>query len=192
MNDEINAWSATNGEALTKHPRPPRAPPPRSAEIVRQAISASGGLGEPWCLDGVNAVRVGNVLLVIEVDDIGWMLMAYVIEGGEADLVAVLPAERGNPALALAAWLRAAAGPMAWKRVRPGVYSSGGYLVGKLETGEWFAEGPGVDRCFDYKQAAQAACAAARSYTGPLPPSVGRRQTPDGTSTSHISNWPVD
>lgn len=143
---------------------------------MRDAISASGGLGEPWCLDGVNAVRVGNLLLVIEVDDLGWVLSAYVIEGGEADPVAVLAAENGNPERALTAWLRAAAGPMAWKRVKPGLCRSGGYLVGQLDTGEWFAEGPGVDRCFDYKRDAQAACAAARSYTAPLPASARRRR----------------
>ena len=65
---------------------------------------------------------------------------------------------------------------MAWKRVKPGLCRSGGYLVGQLDTGEWFAEGPGVDRCFDYKRDAQAACAAARSYTAPLPASVRRRR----------------
>jgi len=149
---------------------------PRSAEIVRDAISASGGLGEPWCLDDVNAVRVGNLLLVIDVDDLGWVMTAYVIDCGEATLVAVLAAENDNPVRALTAWLRAAAGPMAWKRVKPGVYRSGGYLVGQLETGEWFAEGPGVDRCFDHKHDAQAACAAARSNTAPLPASARRRQ----------------
>lgn len=149
---------------------------PRSAEIVRDAISASGGLGEPWCLDGVNAVRIGNLLIVIDVDDLGWVLTAYVIDGGEATLVAVLAAEDGDPVRALTGWLRAAAGPMVWKRVTPGVYRSGGYLVGQLETGEWFAEGPGVDRCFDHKHDAQAACAAARSNTAPLPASARRRQ----------------
>ena len=127
---------------------------------MRDAIRASGGFGEPWCLDGVNAVRVGNLLLVVDVDDVGWVVTSYVIDGGEADLFAVLAAENGNPARALTAWLRAAAGPMAWKRVKPGVYRSGGYLVGQLVTGEWFAEGPGVDRCFDHKRNAQAAWAA--------------------------------
>ena len=142
---------------------------PRSAEIVRDAISASGGLGEPWFVDDVSAVRVGNVILVVEVDDLGWVLTAFVIDGGEADPIAAQGAESGNPVLALTAWLRAAAGPMAWKRVKPGVYRSGGYLVGQLDTGEWFAEGPGVDRCFDHKNDAQAACAAARSSTAFLP-----------------------
>ena len=102
------------------------AAPTGATGIVRDAISASGGLGEPWCLDGVTAVRVGNVLL--EVD----------------------------------AWLRNAACPMAWRRVEPGLYRCGGYVVGQLDTGEWFADGPVVDRCFDHKRDAQAACAAAR------------------------------
>lgn len=113
----------------------------------------------------MNAVRAGNLLLVIDVDDLGWMVTAYVIDGGEADPVAVLTAENGSPVRVLSAWLRAAAGPMRWKRVKPGVYRSGGYLVGQLDTGEWFAEGPGVDQCFDHKNAAQAACAAARNHT---------------------------
>ena len=140
--------------------------PPRPADIVRDAISASGVPGEPWHLDGMNAVRVGSLLLVIDVDDLGWMVTAYVIDSGEAEPAEVLAAENGNPVSALTAWLRAAAGPMDWKRVKPGVYRSGGYLVGQLDTGEWFAEGPGVDRCFDHKTDAQAACAAARTHTG--------------------------
>lgn len=149
--------------------------PPRAAEIVSDAISASGGLGEPWCLDGVNAVRVGDLLFVIEVDDIGWMLTAYLIDGGEADPVAVLAAESNrNPARALTGWLRNAAGPMAWNRIKPGLYRSGGYFVGQLDTGEWFAEGPGVDRCFDHKHDAQAACAAARRYPATTPASAKR------------------
>ena len=41
---------------------------------MRDAISASGGLGEPWCLDGANAVRVGDLLFVIEVDDLELIL----------------------------------------------------------------------------------------------------------------------
>jgi hypothetical protein len=144
--------------------RPFRAAPPRSTDIVRDAISASGGLGEPWCLDGANAVRVGDLLFVIEVDDLGWMVTAYVIDGGEASPVAVLAEENTrNLVRALTDWLRNVAGPMSWKRIKPGLYSSGGYLVGQLDTGEWFAEGPGVDRCFDHKCDAQAACAAARS-----------------------------
>jgi len=173
--DEVNP-GATNYKALTKHPCPSLATPLRSAEIVRDAIKASGGLGEPWYLDGVNAARVGNLLFVIDVDDLGWVVTAYVIDGGEADPVAVLAAENGNPVRALTSWLRAAAGPMPWQRVKPGVYRSGAYLVGQLDTGEWFAEGPGVDRCFDHKHDAQAACAAARSYTATLPASARRRQ----------------
>ena len=66
-----------------------RAVPTSAAGIVRDAIRASGGLGEPWCFDGVNAVRVGDVLFVIEVDDLGWMVTAYLIEGGEAAAVSV-------------------------------------------------------------------------------------------------------
>ncbi len=155
-----------------------RVKPVEAAEIVRDAISASGGLGEPWCLDGVNVVRVGNLMLEIDVDDLGWMVTAYVINDGEADPFAMLAADNGSPVPALTAWLRAAAGPMAWKRVKPGVYRSGGYLVGQLETGEWFAEGPGVDRCFDHKHDAQAACEAARSYTAPSLVSARRRMQP--------------
>lgn len=54
-----------------------------------------------------------------------------------------------------------------WKRIKPGQYRFGAYLVGQLDTGEWFAEGPGVDRCFDHKSEAQAACAAARNHVAP-------------------------
>ena len=154
--------------------KPSLAQPRRAAEIVRDAIGAGDGIGEPWCLDGLNAVRVGNLLLVIDVDDLGWVVTAYVIDGGEADAVAVLAAENGDPVRALTAWLRAAAGPMAWTRVKPGVYRSGGYLVGQLGTGEWYAEGPAVDRCFDHKHDAQAACAAARDHTAALPARPGR------------------
>ncbi|TXH32970.1 MAG: hypothetical protein E6Q98_23425 [Rhodospirillaceae bacterium] len=144
---------------------PARALPTSAAGIVRDALSASGDLGEPWCLDGVNAVRAGDLLFVIEVDDLGWMVTAYVIACGEAAPVAVLAEENGNPVRALTDWLRNAAGLMAWKRAKPGLYRAGGYLVGQLDTGGWFAEGPGVDRCFDHKHDAQAACAAARRYT---------------------------
>lgn len=137
--------------------------------VVRDAIRASGGVGEPWCLDGVNAVRADDVLFVIDVDDLGWILTAHLIDGGEACPVAVLAGENDtSPVRVLTGWLRNTAGPMAWKRVKPGLYRSGGYQVGQLDTGEWFAEGPGVDRCFDHKHDAQAACAAARSYATPL------------------------
>ena len=140
----------------------------RAGGIVRDAISSSGGLGEPWCLDDddASAVRVGDLLLEMDVDDLGWMVTAYVIDGGEAAPVSVLAGESGNPVRALAGCLRNAAGPMAWNRVKQGLYRSGGYLVGQLDTGEWFAEGPGVDRCFDHKHDAQAACAAARLRHG--------------------------
>ena len=152
--------------------KPSLAVPLRPEGVVRRAISASGGLGEPWWLDGVNAVRVGNLLLEIDVDEFGWVVTGYVIDGGEADPVAVQAAENGDPVRALTAWLRAAAGTMTWKRVTPGVYRSGEYLVGQLDTGEWYAEGPGVDQCFDHKHDAQAACAAARNYTPPATPPV--------------------
>jgi hypothetical protein len=147
--------------------KPSRVLPAGPAEIVRDAISVSGGLGEPWYLDGVNAVRVGNLMLEIDVDELGWVITAYAIDGGEADPAGVQAAENGDPVRPLADWLRAAAGPMTWKRVSPGVYRSGRYLVGQLGTGEWFAEGPGVDRCFDHKHEAQAACAAARHHSAP-------------------------
>lgn len=151
---------------LAPHRDPPLAGIPRSVDIVRDAVKASGGLGEPWCVDGDGAIRVGNLMLVIEMDDLGWMMMAYAIDGAEADFRSVVAAESGNPVRVLTDWLRAAAGTMSWKRVESGVYSSGGYVVGRLDTGEWFAEGPGVDQCFDHKNDAQAACAAARSHAG--------------------------
>lgn len=157
----------------------------RSVDIVRHAVKASGGLGETWCIDGDDAIRIGNLMLVIEMDDLGWIVTAYTIDGAEADLFAVVAAENGNPVRVVTDWLRAAAGTMSWKRVEPGVYSSGGYVVGRLDTGEWFAEGPGVDQCFDHKNDAQAACAAARSHGTPLPASTGRRRRGDGGFVSY-------
>ncbi|MBU3751508.1 MAG: hypothetical protein FGM52_13880 [Mycobacterium sp.] len=95
------------------------------------------------------------------------MVTAYAVASGEAGLVSVLADGGGNLVRALADSLRRAAGPMAWRRLQQGLYRSGEYVVGQLDTGEWFAEGPGVDRCFDHKHGAQAACAAARSHTTP-------------------------
>lgn len=139
----------------------------RADEMVQKAIESSGGLGEPWDVDGLNAVRVGNLLLEVDVDDLGWLVTAYLIDGADATPVAVLAGENADPVRALAAWLRSAAGPMNWKRVKPGLYRSGKYLVGQLDTGEWFAEGPGVDQCYDHKHQAQAGCDQARTRVGP-------------------------
>ncbi|ULN52877.1 hypothetical protein [Mycolicibacillus parakoreensis] len=147
---------------------PAPASSPSTSRIVRDAIKASGGVGEPWHVDGANAVRLGDLLLVIDADDLGWMATVYVIDGDEADPVAVRASETANPVRELAGWLQNAAGPMIWKRIKAGLYRSGEYLVGQLGTGEWFAEGPGVDRCFDHKNEAQTACATARlSPTAP-------------------------
>ncbi|MFV8318740.1 hypothetical protein [Mycobacterium sp. 23] len=170
---------------LARQSDPSRAVTCRSVDIVRHAVKASGGLGETWCIDGDDAIRIGNLMLVIEMDDLGWIVTAYTIDGAEADLFAVVAAENGNPVRVVTDWLRAAAGTMSWKRVEPGVYSSGGYVVGRLDTGEWFAEGPGVDQCFDHKNDAQAACAAARSHSTPLPASTGRRRRGDGGPVSY-------
>lgn len=126
-------------------------------------MEASGGLGELWHVDGADAVRVGDLLFVVDAGGPGWLATVYVIDGDEADPVAVRASETANPVRELADWLRNAAGPMVWKRITPGLYRSGEYLVGQLGTGEWFAEGPGVDRCFDHKVDAQTACATARS-----------------------------
>jgi len=166
---ELSATSWCSGRRRPCSGSPGGALSASAAAVVRAAISASGGLGEPWCVDGSNAVRVGNLLLVVEVDDLGWIVTGYAVAGGQAVAVAVLSEENEDPVRALSDWLRSAAGPMAWRRVEPGLYRCGGYLVGQLDTGEWFAEGPGVDRCFDRKHAAQAACAAARTHTTPQP-----------------------
>jgi len=50
-----------------------------------------------------------------------------------------------------------------WKRVRPGLYMSTGagaprYMVGRTESGEWYAEGPNVDAVYRSKGDAQQAC----------------------------------
>lgn len=142
-----------------------------AADIVRSAIRTSGGLGEPWC-SGVDvrqpdAVRAGNWIVVVETDGdaLGWLMTTYAVssDGTEATPVAVAAGEDGGAVRTLASWLRRTAGPMAWKRVRPGLYRSGAYLVGQLDTGEWFAEGPGVDQAFDDKSQAQYACDSARA-----------------------------
>ena len=142
-----------------------------AADIVRAAIRTSGGLGDAWC-SGVDvrqpdAVRVGNRIVVVETDgdDLGWLMTIYAMSGDdEATPIAVIAGENGA-VRTLASWLRTTARPMAWKRVRPGLYGSGAYVVGHLDTGEWFAEGPGVDQAFDDKAQAQRACDAARAGT---------------------------
>lgn len=143
-----------------------------AAEIVSAAIRTSGGLGVAWCSGAdvrqPDAVRVGNRIVVVETDgdDLGWLMTTYAVsdDGAEATPIAVVAGENGA-VRTLTSWLRRTAGPMAWKRVRPGLYRSGAYFVGQLDTGEWFAEGPGVDQAFDDKARAQRACDAARART---------------------------
>ncbi len=137
-----------------------------AAEIVHRAIRASG-LGEPWCSgaqEEPDAVRVGNQLMLVETDCATGeaMLTKYVIAGGAATAVEVIAHDYGNAVRRLTSWLREAGQPMVWTRENPGLYRSGKYLVGQLDTGEWFAEGPGVDQVYDFKAAAQEACDAAR------------------------------
>lgn len=139
----------------------------RAAEIVDWAIGASG-LGEPWCVGPAqrpDAVRVGNRLLVVETDDsLGWLITAYAVsdDGGDAAPIAVLAEDGGDAVEMLASLIRKTGQPMTWKRERPGLYRSGEYRVGQLPTSEWYAEGPGVDQCFNHKAQAQAACDSAR------------------------------
>jgi hypothetical protein len=148
----------------------------RAAQIVRRAIAASGGLGEPWrcgCDQSPDAVRVGNRLIVVETDcdmygtpaGLGWQITVYAVpdDGGATAPVAVLAEDNGDAVRTLTSLIRQTGRPMTWTRERPGLYRAGEYLVGQLDTsGEWFAEGPGVDQCFDHKAAAQAACDSAR------------------------------
>lgn len=47
---------------------------------------------------------------------------------------------------------------MRWYRLKPGLYGAGRYIVGKVPSGEWFAEGPGIDAVYPSKSAAQEAC----------------------------------
>lgn len=139
-----------------------------AADIVRAAIRTSGGLGEAWCSGAdvrqPDAIRVGNRIVVVETDgdDLGWLMTTYAVSGDEATLSSVVAGENGA-VRALTSWLRTTAKAMTWKRVRPGLYESGAYVVGHLDTGEWFAEGPGVDQAFDDKAQAQRACDAARA-----------------------------
>ena len=64
---------------------------------------------------------------------------------------------------------------MKWKRIEAGVYvtgrASGGfgnsYMIERLDCGEWFAFGPGVDQCFPTKASAQLACRQAATAESP-------------------------
>ncbi|WP_099024539.1 hypothetical protein [Mycolicibacterium palauense] len=144
-----------------------------AADIVRAAVRTSGGLGDAWCSGAdvrqPDAVRVGSRLVVVETDgdNLGWLMTTYAVsdDGAEATPIAVIAGENPGAVHTLTSWLRTTAGPMAWKRIRPGLYRSGAYFVGQLDTGEWFAEGPGVDQAFDDKAQAQRACDAARTGT---------------------------
>ncbi|MBX7432690.1 hypothetical protein JDV09_11325 [Mycobacterium sp. Y57] len=150
----------------------------RAAEVVREAIAASG-TGEPWCVfdDRLpDAVRAGNRLILVETDTdergrpagLGWLITVYAVDGGDATPVAVHVAETKNAARrGLTSLIRQTGRPvverpLTWTREKPGLYRSGKYLVGHLDTGEWFGEGPGVDQVYDSKADAQAACDAAR------------------------------
>ena len=154
----------------------------RAAEIVRCAIRASGNLGEPWCCgcdQWPDAVRVGTRLIVVETDcdtygrpaALGWLITVYAVpeDGVVAVPVAVLAEDDGDAVRRLTSLIHEVGRPMIWTRERPGLYRSGEYVVGQLDTGEWFAEGPGVDRCFDHKAEAQAACDSARGVGGCSP-----------------------
>lgn len=124
-----------------------------AADIVRAAIRASDGLGDAWCSGAdvrrPDAVRVGDRIVVVETDgdDLGWLMTTYAVsgDGAEATPIAVIAGE-SDAVRTLTSWLRTTAGPMVWKRVRPGLYGSGAYVVGHLDTGEWFAEGPGLTK----------------------------------------------
>ncbi len=145
---------------------------PHPAQIVRGALAASGGLGEPWWSDHeqavADAVRVGNRLHVVETEgDLGWSITSYALpgDGGEAAPVAVVARDTDteDAVRTLTKMIRQTGRPMVWRRVGPGLYRSGGFTVGYLDaTGEWYAEGQGVDQVFDTKAAAQTACDRAR------------------------------
>lgn len=144
-----------------------------AAEVVQEAIVASG-IGERWYISDdrlPDAVRVGNRLILVETDTdecgqpagLGWLLTVLAVEGGNAAPVALHVEDTKNAARRrLMALICQTGRPLAWTRVTPGLYRAGQFLVGQLGTGEWFAEGPGVDQCFDHKAQAQAACDAAR------------------------------
>jgi len=55
---------------------------------------------------------------------------------------------------------------MHWYRLRPGLYGAGEYQVGKVPSGEWYAEGPGLDQVYPSKHTAQQACLAAMNAQG--------------------------
>ena len=56
---------------------------------------------------------------------------------------------------------------LTWTRVRPGLYRSGMYTVGKALSGEWFCDGPGADGVLPTKRQAQDACEIAFEYKAP-------------------------
>ena len=152
----------------------------RAAEAVFDAIDLARA-GEPWNVDSErlpDAVRVGKLLIEVEPDDEGgFSLTSFSVDDGEPVTVRYTHTKRQATGR-LIALIRREAGrqrevqqetpPWRWHRVKPGEYRCGGYVVGQLGTGEWFAEGPGVDRCFDHKHEAQAACAAAHTSTTPV------------------------
>jgi len=153
--------------------RPIHGPMIRAAEVVQEAIAASG-IGERWYVfdDRLpDAVRVDNRLILVETDidecgrpaGLGWLITVFAVDGADAALVAVHVEETKNAARRrLTALIRQTGRPLTWVREKTGLYSAGQYLVGQLGTGEWFAEGPGVDQVYDHKAQAQAACNSAR------------------------------
>lgn len=99
-------------------------------------------------------------------EDLWTLRLSYIAQCADmthAELVAerhLLISSSGNHAERLAI-VRAELRRRTWKRDGNGTYTSGAYRVGRTQTGEWWAEGPGVDRVFDTKAEAQAACCQA-------------------------------
>lgn len=100
-------------------------------------------------------------------EDLWTLRLAYIAQCADmthAELIAerrMLSTTDGNHAERLAL-VRAELRRRTWTRVRPGVYRCGPFVVERVATGEWYACGPGgIDRVFDHKAEAQAACAAA-------------------------------
>ncbi len=96
-------------------------------------------------------------------DDLEALRLYYIAQVADMtheELVAerhLLCSTDGNHAERLAI-VRAEIRRRTWKRVRPGVYRCGPYLVERTSTSEWYAEGPGVDAVYDTKADAQVAC----------------------------------
>ncbi len=140
--------------------RPLTGPQIRAAEVVYEAIAATG-TGEAWSVydDRLpDAVKVGARLILVETDadacgrpaDLGWLLTVF---AGEEPAAVHVELTRNAAFRRLVSLMRKPR--PAWHRERPGLYRSGPHFVEQTQTGEWYASAS--DCVFDTKAAAQEA-----------------------------------